>query len=186
MIKCIIKLFFVLFIFTSCLETNKKNDKKQQGIESETTKVNNNLLADSFNIVGDSVVLPKFEIKLDLSQNAQNLFSQKKESIIVVAYFSGQPKDTTLEEYQKWGEIKFWEHQIELFEGNTIATFEKVTIPKAALDDLIETDFDVLINVYTGRKTSQFNLLDCDILEETINTLKGKSYVLKGKLLEGD
>jgi hypothetical protein len=37
--------------------------------------------------------------------------------------------------------------------------------------------------VYSGRKSTNVNLLDCDILQDFVSVVKGKRFLIKGKLI---
>ena len=67
-----------------------------------------------------------------------------------------------------------------------VAGFTNVRIAKEKYEQLVDKDFQVLINVFTGRRSFTGNLLNCDILKEGIESVKGKRHILKGKLIYGD
>lgn len=50
-------------------------------------------------------------------------------------------------------------------------------------DQLSDKNFEILINVFSGRRSSQFNLINCDILQEPIFDVMNKRHILTGKLL---
>jgi hypothetical protein len=62
--------------------------------------------------------------------------------------------------------------------------FKNVLVSKNAFDQLICKDFLVLINVYSGRKSSDLNLISCNILQKDISQVKSRNHILKGKLIE--
>jgi len=74
-------------------------------------------------------------------------------------------------------------YSIELIDSR-IARFDHIIISKKILDELVDTNVEILINVYTGRRSSSVNLITCDLLQEGIETIKGKWYVLKGSLIQ--
>jgi len=67
-----------------------------------------------------------------------------------------------------------------------VARFENVKISKDAFELLSDKDFEVLINIFTGRRASSSNLLDTDNLQDGIESIKAKRHLLKGKLIYGD
>lgn len=136
----------------------------------------------SFIYFDNYVKLPTFEIEIDLSDKAEKELKKSHETIIVQAYLRGIPKDKENEEYIEWGHINVGEHRIEL-DSKRIACFSDVKIPKYQVNKLENLNVEVLINVFSGRKTSQFNILDVNILQEPINIIKGKKFTLKGKLI---
>ena len=166
-----IKLFFLLSIFYSCSFSNKKDSMKNK----EST-------IDAIALNKDSMEIPTFEIEIKLNELAEKKIVDEKESIIVQAYYSGIPKDTTLKEYIDRGKISIGSQRVELFD-NRIAKFENMKISKKDYESLRDKNFEVLINVFTGRKTSSFNLINCDLFQDGIETIKGKRLILKGKLI---
>jgi hypothetical protein len=134
---------------------------------------------------GDSVLIPPFEIDVSLSTKAEQKLKKDKETIIVKAYFSGIPKDTTIEEYKKTGSLSLASAEKELFAGRT-AGFAGIKFSKALYDSLGDKNITLLINIYSGRRASKDNLLNCDILEDKMSNLKGRKFTIKGKLIYGD
>ena len=135
-----------------------------------------------FRVAGDSVIVPEFIIRLQLSGAAEKKLRKDHESIIVQAYFSGEPKDTTSVEFMESGGYSVGSYRIELWDTRT-ARFDRVKILKASLDSICDKNFEVLINVFSGRHSTDQNILDCDILQEKILTVAGKKFVLNGKLI---
>lgn len=187
---------FIISLLTSCFNADKgssngKNEINKNSLSEVETELNNKKelsekpMKDQFVFVGDSVILPEFEIELKLSENAEKKLKTDKESIIVQAYFSGIPKDTTLADYIMWGKIRIGSYKVELFDKR-VARFVNVKISKDALELLSDKDFEVLINIFTGRRASSSNLLDTDILQDGIESIKAKRHLLKGKLIYGD
>jgi hypothetical protein len=192
--KLILSIFIISFL-TSCSNVDKRNSNDKNELYNDSlvieTEVNNKkelsekLMEDQFVFIGDSVILPEFEIEIKLSENAEKKLKTDKESIIVQAYFSGIPIDTTMADYIKWGKISIGSYRIELFDKR-IARFENVKISKDEFQLLSDKNFEVLINVFTGRRTTSSNLLNTDILQDGIETIKAKKHILKGKLIYGD
>ncbi|PXY02339.1 hypothetical protein DF185_06740 [Marinifilum breve] len=136
----------------------------------------------SFIYLAMDVKLPTFEIELDLSDRAEKELQELQETIIVQAYFRGIPIDKENEEYIEWGHVDVGGCRIEL-ESKRIACFSDIKIPKYIVDKLEDLNVEVLINVFSGRRSSQFNILDVNILQEPINDIKGKKFTLRGKLI---
>ena len=57
-----------------------------------------------YRVEGDSVVIPSFEIEVELSPKAEAKIEKDKESIIVSASFSGIPIDPNSPNMQEWAE----------------------------------------------------------------------------------
>ena len=130
----------------------------------------------------DSLLIPSFKIEISLSRQANEKLARSKETIIVAAWFSGVPKDTTSKEYAESGEMFLASANAEL-SNSRVASFEGIKFSKAAYDSLADKNISVLINVVSGRRTTQDNLLDCNILSKKMSEVKGQKFVLTGKLI---
>lgn len=169
-----------ILLFASCTSADKN---KKQTTDSTIKTTDTTSKTNTSNIAtGDSVEVPSFEIQLQLSDKAEKTLRQKKETVIVMAYFLGIPKDTTSKEYMESGEKSLGSKSIELTTERT-AKFTGVKVAKKDVALLTDPDYRVLINIYSGRKSSENNLLDCEILEDSISKVKNKAHVLKGKLI---
>ena len=130
----------------------------------------------------DSFLIPSFEIKLILSDIAEKRLTIQKESVIVKAYYSAIPKDSTIEASHKWGKYSLFDRSIELTASRT-AKFENIKISKKTYESLTNKNIEVLINVISGRRSSDKNILNCDILEDRLSNLKNKKVSLTGRLI---
>jgi hypothetical protein len=145
-------------------------------------EVDNFLFIDSLRFENDSVTIPEFAIDLQLSEKTKEKLLIDKEFIIDRAIFSGIPKDTVNEEFEKWGKVFICDNNVELWNSN-IANFKAIKMARQNFNELIDSNYEVLINVFSGRRSVLTNLLDSDIIQENINFLKGKSHELEVKLL---
>ncbi len=179
----------ILILIISCTpeETDVRETKTHSMSKKSLTenRKEHETLNDSIRIDEDSVCIPEFEIEVQLSPKAESKIEESKESIIVMAYFSGIPKDTLIEEYEEWGKVVIGSERRELW-GSKIAAFKNVKISKTAYEDLYNKNFEVLINVFTGRHSSESNLLSCEILQKGINEIKGRKHSVKGELIYGE
>lgn len=187
--KSLLIILVLPFFIISCKEKKENRPEKSIRIEkvinhSENAD-KNDILTNSIKIENDSIIIPEFVIKLELSEKAENKLARDKESVIVQAYFSGIPKDTLNEDYEKWGKIHIGGHNIELW-NSKIASFKNIKISKQTFDELTDPNFEVLINVFSGRHSTTSNLLDCEIIQESIDSLKGQKHLIKGKLIYGE
>ena len=180
------RLILLLFLLTSC--SNRKTGNHEYQSSGDTLSQEHsagghaNSLNTTFRYDGDSVIIPGFIINLHLSDAAERKLKQDRESVIVQAYFSGEPKDTTSEDYLENGELNVGSYRIELLNNRT-ARFNDVEIAKTSYDALKDKNFEVLINVFSGRHSSDLNILDCDILQNKILSVAGKKSTLNGKLI---
>lgn len=87
-----------------------------------------------------------------------------------------------LKEYVKNGEFAIGSREKEL-RSERVAKFEGIRFSKILYDSLVPKSMVVLINVYSGRRSTDVNLLDCGILQDSIHLVAGKRSLLKGKLI---
>lgn len=171
-------LYLILVFLLSC-SSQKEQDKNEQQTKNDSLLLNKN---NEVQFIGDSVEIPSFGIELNLSNKAEEKLRAGKETIIVAAYFSGTPKDTMLKEYVKNGEFAIGSREKEL-RNERVAKFEGIRFSKTLYDSLVPKSMVVLINVYSGRRSTDVNLLDCGILQDSIHLVAGKRSLLKGKLI---
>ena len=177
--RLIFGILFVQFLIYGC--TSKPETKVENSIPPEadtTTQQDTGAMLE----VGDSILLPAFEIEVTLSDAAQKKILDDKETIIVKAYLSGQPKDLAAIEVSEMGLLFLAEAQVEL-EGAGVARFDKVKLSKEAYEALADKDFEVLINIYSGRRSSEYNILNADLLQEPISRVTGERHALHAKLI---
>lgn len=136
----------------------------------------------SLSPVGDSLQIPGFSIRLQLSAQANAALSSKHETIIVHAWFNGKPKDTTTAEFRESGEKFLCEKKMELDTART-AFVQGALVSKKQVDALANVDIHVLVNVYSGRRVIAENMLDCDIIDAQMSQVKGKMITLPCKLI---
>lgn len=124
-----------------------------------------------------------FAVDLTLSSRAKQELNDRKETIIVAAYFTGRPRpDTDKKLVSDMGEIGLGDAKVEVAPGQS-AQFERVSLDRKALDQSLDKNPILLINVYSGRKSSKDNLLDCGIYEDDLKPIQGKSIPIACKLI---
>ena len=186
-------LAILLGLFLACNNNQAKTDNtnstdKSEQDSSSTTNVDKSEAVEEdalgFKIIGDSVVIPSFEIEIKLSEKAEAKLKADNETIIVAAYFSGEPMPEA-SDADKDDIYYLPTHEIELSDTR-VARFDNAKFAKYSYNLLENKDISVLINVYSGRRSSENNILDCGILEEPISKVKGKRFTIEGKLIYGE
>ena len=106
-----------------------------------------------------------------------------KETVIVVGYLSGFPIQGTPRKYvDHEGQVDMGEVKDEVAPG-AIAKFDKVKLNQPMLKWLDSQGPQLLINVYSGRKSSPNNLLDCGIYEGALTAIQGQNIPISCKLI---
>jgi len=179
------KLVMVSALFLSCASHEQKMDSTVTGSDSINNSKAPGLITDStnyFKIDGDSLVIPSFDIEVSLSEKANEKLRSDKETVVVTAWFSGQPSDTSSKEYAASGAMFIRSARIEL-SNSRVATFGGIKFSQASYDSLAGKDISVLVTIFSGRRSTQDNLLDCAILAEKMSVVKGRKFILEGKLI---
>jgi hypothetical protein len=112
---------------------------------------------------------PGFSVEITLSDKAKRKLIDSKETVVVIGFFTGSPKpDVPLSQYKQYlsrpGPIGLGEAEVEVAPGK-IAQFGEIKLKQDALAQIDEQGPQLLINVVSGRKSSENNLLACDIYE---------------------
>ncbi len=186
------KLFAVLslaiFLF-SCSNNDRQQNRnliKDTTIAIAKNKNPASLPVDSFfKIMGNSVIILPFEIGISLSPKAEKKLAKGKETLIVDVFFTGTPKDSSQVKIEEDGSFYVASARKEIFYGQ-VARFDSIKFSKKIYDQLAEKDIDLNVNVYSGRKSSPDNLINCDPLFDKISNVVNKKFTLKGKLIYGD
>src|SRR5437868_890282 len=175
-------------VFNACSNADKQ---KETNTTQDTTKITKPSTQDSLSkdglvrFAGDSVVVTPFEIEIQLSPKAIDKLNKANETIIVDVMLEGTPKDSAHAKFGEDGIFYVGAKQKEIKYGQ-IAKFDDLKISRKIYDQLADKDAEVNINVYTGRKSSQNNLIDCEPLFGKLSKVVNKKSTLKGKLIYGD
>ena len=124
-----------------------------------------------------------FSVGVMLSGKAKKTLADRKETIVVAAYFTGNSKPGTPRKYvSDMGEVGLGQANTEVAPGE-IAKFGPVKLKQDALKQIDKSGIQLLINVYSGRKSSPNNLLDCGIYEDALEPVEGKTIPITCKLI---
>ncbi|NII28755.1 hypothetical protein HB364_26980 [Pseudoflavitalea sp. X16] len=138
-----------------------------------------------FSIGKDSILISPFEIAVSLSPRAEERIKQGKETIIVHVFFTGTPRDSSGAELEEDGSFHVAATKKEIVYGQ-VARFDNVRFSHKIYDQLADKDIELGVNVYSGRKSSPDNLLNCESLFDKISHVAHKRFTLEGKLIYGD
>ena len=136
-----------------------------------------------YKVRGNDLIIPTFEIEVNNSAAAGKTLARKQETVIVSAMFWAFPKDPNEKAKGEDGFISVLNKSIELSGDNRIARFEGLKFNKNLLEKMEDRDISLLINIFSGRKSSRDNLLDCGILEMKASQFGNKRFVLGCKMI---
>jgi hypothetical protein len=127
--------------------------------------------------------LAGFTVNVSLSEKARRKLIESKETVIVAGFFTGNPKPGALKQYvSEMDQVDLGEIKAEVAPGEK-ATFQAIDLKKDAFEQTDKQDPQLLINVFSGRKSSQNNLLDCGIYEGPLKPVQGGSIPISCKLI---
>jgi len=124
-----------------------------------------------------------FTVNVTYSQKAMAKLVASKETVIVVGYLYGLPKaGTPKRDIDGVGQVDLGEAKQEIAPAAS-ATFDSVKPDQTLMKWINDQGLQILINVYSGRKSSPNNLLDCGIYEGPLAAIQGKSIPIACKLI---
>ena len=157
-------------------EQTQGNDDSVKAIQ-KTLESSNQLKADA-----DSVSIPPFEIEVALSQKAKERMGNPKESIIVMVEVTGEPADTVIERAFD-GPFILCSAKREISEPWTLKV-ENLKMSKKIYNKLPDKNYEVSAQIWTGRHSSENNLLNGEMVFGTIDEIKNKRHVINAKLIQ--
>ena len=129
-----------------------------------------------------TIVVPVFSIAVKLSETAQKKLQAMHESVLVIAYFDGDPLPGKGKDNSPMRGVVLGNDE-KLVDKNNVATCSDTKISQSNWNDLSSKDYYVTINVVSARKSSKDNLLDCAVPSDRISTLAHKSTQVSCRLI---
>ncbi len=129
--------------------------------------------------------VPGFSVSITYSQKAMQTLIARKETVIAAAYLAGYPIKGTPKKYvddEGKVDIGVGEITAEVAPG-AIATFKSIPLDPALVKWIDSRGPELLINVYSGRKSSPDNLLDCGIYEGSLKAIQGQTIPISCKMI---
>jgi len=126
----------------------------------------------------------QFGVKVQLSDAAKRKLADGKETVIVAADFTGHPKQGTEARYLdiKSGDVDLGRVTAEIHPGET-AIFDKLNLDPDALARIDSQGPHILVDAYSGRKSSKDNLLDCEDYDGAFESIHGRVIVISCQLI---
>jgi hypothetical protein len=130
-----------------------------------------------------AAIVPGFTVTVTYSQKATATLAAGKETVIVVGYLYGFPiQGTPKQDVDHMGQIDMGEVKKEIA-PSAVAKFDSVKLNQPMIKWMNTQGPQLLINVYSGRKSSPNNLLDCGIYEGALKAVQGTSIPISCKLI---
>jgi hypothetical protein len=137
----------------------------------------------SANPVAAPTTVPGFTVTITFSQKAMETLVARKETVIVAGYLSGFPKPGTPKRLvDHMDQIDMGEVKREVAPGAP-AVFDQIKLDPTLVKWLDSQGPQVDINVFSGRKSSPNNLLDCGFWQDALSKAQGKTLSIACKLI---
>lgn len=131
----------------------------------------------------DTTTVPGLTVALSLSRRARQTLVSRKETIIVSADVTGFPKPGTPKHLiDGEGQVDLGDFTAEILPGQN-GDFKSLSLKSAPLRYTDKRGPQLLVNVYSGRKSSPNNLIDCGIYEGPLSAAQNKSIPIACKLI---
>lgn len=124
-----------------------------------------------------------FEIDLELTDQAQKALRERNESIVLSFIFHGDwktPRSDSNVQYFSDGYGFVVRKEVPV---QKLYRIDDLEIPRDFYEPLPDKDVSIVLNIISGRKSSENNLLKCDILVGRFSELVGRRFYLKGDLI---
>jgi len=132
-----------------------------------------------------TVPVPRFSIAVTLSEHARQRLQSIRESVLVIAYFDGDPLPGQGRDNAPFRGV-FLGNDEKLADDQNVATFDTTKISQSNWNRLADKDYFVTINVVSARKASKNNLLWCGVPENRLSKIAGKTTEVSCDLIDED
>ena len=130
-----------------------------------------------------TVAVPTFSIAVKLSERAHRKLEAIHESVLVIAYFDGDPLPGQGRFNAPFRDVFLGKNE-KMVDDQNVATFDSTMISKSNWNRLADKDYFVTINVVSARKASKNNLLWCGVPENRLSVFAGKTTEVSCSLIE--
>ena len=117
----------------------------------------------------EAPVAHRFDLTLALSDKLVAELTAKNETIIIAAYFYGEPNEKGATEIDEMGQIRLGEERTEIPPAPGPVPINGLLDPGKLT--LIEGGASVNVNIFSGRKSSEDNLISCDFIDGPVAEL---------------
>lgn len=132
---------------------------------------------------GDAASPYAFSVDITLSPPAAQQLSRHRETIKLAAFYYGVPKPGLPEGIDNgMGQVFLGETELEIPGADGRADFDGKSVQTSRLR-YIEGEPQINLNVYSGRRSSEDNLLDCDFFEDAVRVAQAAPLKIHCKLI---
>lgn len=134
---------------------------------------------------GNTVKVAPFGVNITLTEKARLRLQKPQETIVVSVDLYGVPKENSTITVNEVGLVNLTGAQVELPRAGR-APFNNLSIATSKLNQLADKDYTVNVNVFSGRRSSQDNLLSCDFFEGKVSRIRSGITLKCGLIGEYD
>lgn len=133
-------------------------------------------------VPSETVRVPPFRISVTLSDQAGETLRGLNETVVVAASFSRAPRPGLQSQGGTAGELLLGEARVEMPSSGVVA-FSLVDLPRERVLALLDPNYEVHVNVFSGRRSGPDNLLDCGTVQGRIVDLQYQLHEVSCKLI---
>ena len=117
---------------------------------------------------------PDFEVRIELTEKAQSYLTTHKETMNV---------SITYADFIGVGGNVFGEFN-RTYKGPAVIQMRDLQFSQKKLKTLTIADYEIHIGIGSGHQSSQWNVLDCEFLQDNISKLQHKNQTLRCDLID--
>jgi len=136
----------------------------------------------NYDVADRTVAVPEFSISVKLSEKAEKELQSAHEGVQVLAMFDGDPLPGQGTYNPPMRGVSLGSDK-KLLDTKNLATFASTKISHAGWNRLSDKNYFVTINVFSARKSSPNNLLDCKLAEDRISMFAGKTTEISCRMI---
>lgn len=126
---------------------------------------------------------PRWEVSVTLSPAAAKKLAAGKEEIVLSAAYYGEPTKAAAKKADEIGQIDLGQEELRLGSAGGRVVFVGKGFKADRLGWVVGREARVNLNVYSARKSSPDNLLDCELFEDTMAVAQAKPVAIACKLI---
>jgi len=121
-------------------------------------------------------------IKVHFDEASAKALVKAGERVMLSGYFYGEPAPNATMQADEADQIYLSGEDFTIWPKDQTVTFGQ-SLKAAPVDQVVEPYLNV--NIYSARFTSEDNLLDCEIVDDSVKVLEKTEHVLNCKLIGG-
>ncbi len=121
-------------------------------------------------------------VKVHFDKASLKALTKAGERVKISGYFYGEPAPKATLQADEMDQIYLSGEEYTIWPADQTVVFGQ-SLVKAPVDQVVEPFLNV--NIFSARFTSEDNILDCDIVDDSVKVLGAAEHVLNCKLIGG-